>query len=175
MDQEQVSDAAQALQGFRVIGADRFIAEVAAGRHHRKAELAQQQVVQRRVRQHDAQVGVAGRHLAATGASAPPAQQHDRGLGRSQQAFSRRRHFAAGACLLQVTRHQGKGLISAAVCAHAAGHGRDVTRIHHQMKATQPLDGQDAARTQGSRGPVKGAIPFSGNRPLAGGGKMGRG
>ena len=71
------------LQRLGVVGDDRLAGQV-AGRHHQHvgpgaSPRAEQQRVQRRVRQHDAEVGVAGRHrVGARRSSARARQQHDR-------------------------------------------------------------------------------------------------
>ncbi len=60
MDEKNVGDAAQPFQGFAFVGANRFVAQVAAGRHDRKSEFGHQQMMQRRVGQHRAEVRIAG-------------------------------------------------------------------------------------------------------------------
>ena len=62
MNEKNIGDAAEPFQGFTFVRANRFIAQVAAGGDDRKAEFGQQQVMQRRVRQHDAEMGIAGSH-----------------------------------------------------------------------------------------------------------------
>ena len=45
---------------FVLIGANGFVAEVAAGSHHREAEGGKEQVMKRGVGKHHAEVGIAG-------------------------------------------------------------------------------------------------------------------
>ena len=60
VDEEKVGDAAEAFERFVLVGADRLVAQVAARGHDREAERGQQQVMQRGVGEHDAEVGIAG-------------------------------------------------------------------------------------------------------------------
>ncbi len=87
VDEEAVGDGAQALERLPFIGADRFIREIAAGRDDGKAKVGKQQVMQRRVGQHDAHVGIARRHGVGKRRSGAARQQHDgRGGGCQQSA-----------------------------------------------------------------------------------------
>ena len=62
MNEKAIGDGTQAGVGFFVADADRLLAEVAAGHHQGRAEGVEQQLVQRRVGEHDAEVAVARRH-----------------------------------------------------------------------------------------------------------------
>jgi len=62
VDQKTISDAVQPFVRLKFIRAKRLVAQVAARRHHRKAKLGHEQVVQRIRRQHDAEIGIAGSH-----------------------------------------------------------------------------------------------------------------
>jgi hypothetical protein len=85
MHQEQVGNRTQPIQRLPLIGADRLIAQIAAGRHQRAIQRSQQQVVQRRRRQHDTQVWVARRNPATHGGVWLALRQHDRRGCRCQQ------------------------------------------------------------------------------------------
>ena len=58
VDQEEVGNAAQAFEGFVLVGADRLVAEVAAGGDDGESEGGQEQVMQRGVGEHYTEVGV---------------------------------------------------------------------------------------------------------------------
>ena len=60
MDEKNIGDAAEPLQGFTLIRANRLVAEVAARGDDGEIEFGHQQMVQRRVRQHRAEVRIAG-------------------------------------------------------------------------------------------------------------------
>ena len=70
VDEEQIGDAAEAFEGFVLVGADRLVAQVAARGHDGEPERRQEQVMQRGVGEHDAEVGVAGGEGGGTGRSA---------------------------------------------------------------------------------------------------------
>ena len=82
VDQEYVGDLPQSLQGVRQIDGHRLLAHVSAGADERLVQGVHEQMVQRRIREHYAQVGIARRHGLRDGwrcgQSLPP-QQHDRG------------------------------------------------------------------------------------------------
>ena len=60
VDEEQIGNAAEAFEGFVLVGANGLVAQVAARGHDGKAERGQEQVMQGGVGEHDAEVGVAG-------------------------------------------------------------------------------------------------------------------
>ncbi len=117
VDQEEVGDVAEAFEGFVFIGADRFVAEVAAGGHDGEAEPGEEQVMERRVGEHHAEVGVAGgdghrQWLIARRRLAPP-EQDDGGFGGAEEALFEGRDFARGLDAGQRREHEGEGLFFA--------------------------------------------------------------
>jgi len=60
--EQQVRDGAKPLARLVFVNANGFIAEIAAGGHHRDADQSHQQMMQRRVRQEYAQVRIPRRH-----------------------------------------------------------------------------------------------------------------
>ena len=62
MNQKHIGDVAQPFKGFVVVRRHRFIREVATGSHDGKAEFVQQQMMQRCVRQHDAEQRIVRRN-----------------------------------------------------------------------------------------------------------------
>jgi hypothetical protein len=57
-----VRDAAQAIDRFTFIDANRLVAQVAAGRDNGEIQFTKQEVMERRGGEHDAEVGVSGRN-----------------------------------------------------------------------------------------------------------------
>ena len=90
VDEQQVGDRAQPLHGVLVAVGDRLVGHVAAGHHERAgAEVAQQQVVKRRVREHHAKLHGAGGNRLGDRGLCPARGEHDRPLRTAQQrAFS---------------------------------------------------------------------------------------
>ena len=60
VDEEEIGDAAEAFEGFVLVGADGLVAEVAAGGDDGEAERRQEQMMQGGVGEHHAEIGVAG-------------------------------------------------------------------------------------------------------------------
>ena len=139
-----------------LVDADRLVAQVAAGRHDREAQLGQEQRVQRRVGQHDAQVGVAGRHLGGDpgcsgrrrsrtiGASARPAAAPPRRTARR----ARRRSRGPGPSAPAASRR--------GACARAAGRRRRASRASTtRWKPPSPLTATMPAGTHRVGGPAQ--------------------
>ena len=61
-----------------VVVGDRLVGAVAARQHERPAEVGEQEVVERRVREHHAEPGAAGRDGCRDRRAVAPAQEHDR-------------------------------------------------------------------------------------------------
>ena len=68
MHQEIIGDAGQPLAGFLIADALRLVAAVARGEHNRAAKVFHQQMMERRVGQHEAQRRLAGRDAGGHGA-----------------------------------------------------------------------------------------------------------
>jgi len=58
MDEEQVGDSLESVEGFGLVSADRFVGQVAARGDDREPQLAQQKVVERGVWEHDSEAWV---------------------------------------------------------------------------------------------------------------------
>ena len=76
--QERIGHVRNACRGLGRIGEHGLAADVAGGRDERTAELAEQQLVQRAVRQEDADLAQTGRHLRREVEPRTGPQQHDR-------------------------------------------------------------------------------------------------
>ena len=79
------------VEGVVIVVGDRLVGSIAAGHDQRGAvELAQEQVVQGRVRQHHAEERVAGGNLAGQAGAGFSAQEDDGPAGRGEQLLPRR-------------------------------------------------------------------------------------
>ena len=83
--QEEVGDPREPLQGVGVPVGDRLVGDVGAGEDERGARIAEQQVMERRVRQHDAELAGARRDRRRDRRIRPARGQHDRALARGEQ------------------------------------------------------------------------------------------
>ena len=87
VSQKQIGDAGQPGDGVVILVGDRLVGTVAAGHDERDvAQLSQQQMMQRRVRQHHAEVRVAGGDRFGDAGIGPLAEQHDRPAAASTTA-----------------------------------------------------------------------------------------
>jgi len=144
---------------------------VPAGGHDRKSEIPHQQVVERGIRQHDPEAGIArcdgvGNSLLRSG---PAAQENDRCLGSAEQRSLRLRHQAERARRSLVRNHQCKGFFLPVLALSEHPHRLVIARIRHELETPIPLSARTApdrtasaaARSASSRF----ALPFpSGSR-----------
>ena len=152
--QEHVGDGTQALQ--RVGRADRhgLLGEIAARADDRPAGGFQEQMVQRRVGQHHAQVRVARRHVLGNGDRGragggsmrrPSPQQQDRRLVRSQRLGLLLRDLAIPPDFLQRPEHDGQRFVGPPLAPAQQGHRLGVGGVAEELEPTQPLDRYDPA------------------------------
>ena len=152
VQQKEIRDIAQPRPGFVVVRADRLVGQVAARGHHREPQFAQQQVVQRRIRQHRAQPRQARRDFRRqTRRAGEPPQQHDGRRRRLQPDPFRRRNLAGRGDGIHVREHQREGFFIAPFALPQAPHGIAVARIRQQVEAADPFGGHDPPRAQGFR------------------------
>ena len=85
MNEETIRDVSKALQRLAFANGDGFVVKITAGRNHRQREFAEQQMMQRRIGQHDAKTGIAGGDAWRKEGVILRAQQHDRRLRRYQE------------------------------------------------------------------------------------------
>ena len=118
VDEEEVGDAAEPRERLALVDADRLVGEVAARRDDREAELAHQQMMQRRIRQHHAEVaGCPARRMPPLIHDASPRARRSSTIGRlrREQAAApraaRRRTRASNG--LQRRGHQRERLLLA--------------------------------------------------------------
>ena len=112
--QEAIGNAAERAPRLVVVDALRLVREVAAGQHDRPVDPAEQQMMQRRVRQHDPERADTGRDSASgdTPVGAPRRQQHDRRGGAFQQ-----RHFPRAPMSQYARATKGRAPSTPAACA----------------------------------------------------------
>ena len=87
--EERVGDPAEPLARLVVVVGDRLVRAVAARHHERSAEVGEQQVVERRVREHHAEPRAARRDRRSDRRVRAPAHEHDRPLARARAARPR--------------------------------------------------------------------------------------
>ena len=152
VDEEGVGDPAEPLARVVVGERDRLVGDVAARQHERHAHVAEQQMVQRRVRQHHAELaqprGDRVRHRGARRARGdddrPVARGQPRGGGRVERDERARRVEPAG--------HQRERPLLAPLAGAQRGDRRLGVRAAGQVVAADPLDRDDRAGAQQRRG-----------------------
>ena len=151
VQQHGVGQRPQPAQGVVVAERDRLVADVAAGQHERGAGVGQQQVVQRRVGEHDAELARARGHGGRDVGPGAPARQHDRPRRRGQERdllVAQRDERPRGR---QVGRHEREGLLLAVL---ARAQPRDRVRVAGaagQVIPADALDGHDRPGAQQRR------------------------
>ncbi|CAM5687589.1 hypothetical protein SAFG77S_04908 [Streptomyces afghaniensis] len=132
-----------------VVRDDRFAGTVAAGhdqhaRSRRIAGQAEQQGVQGRVGQHDAEVGAAGTHAGREARPArPSAEQDDGAPGAGEGGQFGRGEHGDPPDGVQVRAHHRERLAAACLAAAQRLDGPRVGRVARQVVAAEALDGDD--------------------------------
>ena len=152
VDEEAVRDPGQPLQRILVAVRDRLVGHVAARQHERHAGVAEQEVVQRRVRQHHAEVGVRGRDRLGDRRPGPPPCDHDRAVAARQSLHLGRREVDERAGAVQVERHQRERPVLAPLARAQRGDRDRVPGAAREVVAAEPLDRDDRAVEQRRRG-----------------------
>ena len=96
VDEEGVRDLAEPLARVVVVVGDRLVRDVGRGHDERAAEVAEQEMLKRRVGKHHAEVPRERRHRGATWRSVAPAGDHDRPLAARAEALPQRRRARPG-------------------------------------------------------------------------------
>ena len=152
MGQEGVGQAGQPVERLGVVGDERLVGQVAAGQHDRPADRRQQQVVERRVGQEDAEPPVAVRRPpAASRGVAAPAEPPSSTIGRAgerQQASLGGRRPGPAPGRGEVADHHRERLGPATLAVAQPADGRRVGRVAGEVVAAQPLDRDDPAGRQ---------------------------
>ena len=151
VQEEQVRDPAQPLQRVVVRERDRLVGHVAARHHQRHADVGQQQVVQRRVGEHHAEVVRARRDRrrdARVGAARRDHDRRARRAGRSSASTSAR----------GIARHQRERAVLAVLAGAQAGDGGLVVGAAREVEPADALDRDDPARRAGRRPPRRSRV-----------------
>ena len=149
MQEEGVGEVFEAVPRFAVRPADRFIGQVGAGHHERRdAHVAEQDRVQRRVREHEPEVPVPGGDRVGDPSVRLPLQQHYGTAHALQQLALCFRNVAERRDLLSARSHQRKGLLLPAFALAEQADGAFVGGIAGQVEPTQSADRQDPVLLQ---------------------------
>src|SRR5215210_1261837 len=158
VDQEVVGDLAQLVQRFLVAIGDGLVRVVAAGHNERDARIAQEEVVQRRVREHHAQSALARGDLFGDAGTLLAFQEHYGAGGRGEQRLFLRRDAAELMYLSQVAGHEREGLVLAHLATPQGPYSLLVERVAGQVVAAETLYGDDGPAAQHARGTCDGVI-----------------
>ena len=143
--EKAVGEAAEAHDGFVVCADQRFLGHVGGGHHEGPLELAQQQMVQRGVREHQSNSRIARCHVGREPVTGPLPDQHDGPLNRRQQAAFDVGQLGQRRGVLERSHHHREWLL---VPALSMAQQRDrclAGGVAGQMKAAEPLDGDNEA------------------------------
>ena len=166
--QERVGDALQRVPGLVVAVDDRLVGDVSAGQDDRTGHGGEQQVVQRRVRQHDAELAVARGGGVRDGGAGPAGQQHDRAGRAGQQGGGRVVDLGQFRGRGQVGGHHRERLVLAVLALAERGDGLLAGGVGGQVVAAQALDGEDAAAAEEFGGRLERVLVASVQRPSRG-------
>ena len=146
---EEVGHIAEAVKGFAVVDANGVAAQVAAGGDDGMREGAEQQVMERRVRQHDAVEGGCFADVCRETLGAGGLEEDDGRRGGAEQAFLGGRHAAIAAHGLEVRHHDRERFLVAMFAVSQAGDGNRVASIGQELESADTFQGDDAAAPQG--------------------------
>ena len=168
MDQRIGGDAGQPFARLLVVGRLRLVGDVAAGHHRRAVEPHEQERVQRRRRQHEAQRREARRDVFRQPLRPVGAQEYDRRSRAAEEVLFVVIHAAIAADDRDVGRHQRERLALAALQPAKPGDRLGIGRVAGEVKPAEPLDRDDfALEHQAARGidVVEGRAPVETGRP----------
>ena len=86
VDEKKIGNVTETFQGLVFIDANRLVAQISACGHNGKIQLAQEQMVQRRIGEHDAKIGICWSNCQRK-AARRSLQKDDWRLGRSEKRF----------------------------------------------------------------------------------------
>ena len=150
--EEGVGDRAEPAQRFGVAVGDRLLGDVARGQHQGLAQVGEQQVMERRVGQHHAEVGAAGRDRGGDRGAGPAPGDRDRPLPPAEQALLGRAQLDQPPRRIEVGGDQREGLALAALAAPQLRNRALVGGPAGEVVAADPLDREDRAAGQHRRG-----------------------
>ena len=130
----------------RVIVDDlRLLGDIAAGHHHRALHARQDQEMQRRRRQHEAEGRKTGRDFIRQLLGLVGREQHDRRRRADERPLLLRSDRAIAPDDVEIPRHQRERLRIAALQPAQARHGFGIGRVASEVKAAETLDRDDFA------------------------------
>ncbi len=140
--EERVGDPLESGARVVVEVGDRLVGDVAAGEHDRGAHCLEEQVVQRAVGQHHAELPVAGRRRGGHGGVGPAGEQHDGPASAGEQVPRRGVQLAQLVGLVHIGHHDGERLVLTVFAGAQRGSRSFVASQHGQVIAADSLDRQ---------------------------------
>ena len=143
--EEGVGDPAEPRPRLVVVEGDRLVGEVPARQHERAAEVGREQVVERRVREHDAEPRAS--RARPTSATAAPSRRRRSTIGRARRAeqrpllVARPRRAPPGAAVISAN-----GFSSRCLRARSRATASSFARVAGEVVAAEALDREDRAR-----------------------------
>ena len=159
VEEERVGDRCQPRDGVLVLVRDRLVGDVPARHHQRLADVGQQQVVQRAVREHHAQLRRPRSDRGGDARARPPRREHDRPVAALQQRRLDGVELDQLARGLEVGGHQRERLLLAVLARPQLGDGVLVGRQAGEMEPADALHRDHAAGLQHRHRPRKGVRP----------------
>ena len=115
VDEEIIGKAPEPPPRLLVVFRDRLFGEVAARHDEGLAEVGQQEVVERRIGKHDAQIPVSGGHEGRDGRAVLARKQHDGRFRAAKESRFRVIGDAVAPHLFHVPHHHRKGLVGSSL------------------------------------------------------------
>jgi hypothetical protein len=145
VQEHEVGDPVEPRQRVLVLVRDRLVGDVAARHHERLADVGQQQVVERRVGQEDAEVGAARGDRRGHRRVGSPWREHDRAVAAGQQRrlLGGQGHERAGG--RHVVHHHRERLVLAVLARPQRGDRRLARGQAGEVVAADALDRHDRA------------------------------
>ncbi len=160
MGQKAVDHRPQPGDGVTVLVSDRIVAQVAARHHERTAHASKEKVVERAVREHQAELGQPGRHGVGDDVARSLRCQHDRpALGGEHGDRLAPEHAHCGG-RGGVRDHDGERFVVAGLATPQLGDGGRVGGVDGQVEATDALDRHDGAGLEPAHRRGEGVISF---------------
>ena len=144
--EEGVGDPAQPRPSLAVLERDRLVGDVPARQHERTADVGREQVVERRVREHDAEPRRARRDRRGDRGVVPPragARSAARASAAAPTPAAETSHSSSGAAVITAN-----GFSSRRLRARSRATAVLVRGVAGQVVAAQALDGEDRSRAQ---------------------------
>src|SRR6266404_5921766 len=152
MNQEVFSDLTESAQRIVVFVSDGLFTQISAGHHQGNARIRKQQMMQRRIRQHQAKISLAGSDCFGYLNFMALAQEHDGTRVRAQQYFVLIRYQAELLDRFQIRSHDSKRLILAMFLRPQPPHCIMIERITGEVIATESFHCQNDTLLQQARG-----------------------